>query len=108
MGLPQEVFILQRRNSIFQTAMFICCMIAAPWFVGSSGGAESTPPTTPPTPPATPTLELLQVASGFTSPLDIQQPLDSSGRLFVVQQGGKIMIVNSSGTVLSTPFLDLT
>jgi glucose/arabinose dehydrogenase len=53
-------------------------------------------------------LELLQVASGFLNPLDIQQPADSSGRLFVVEQGGKIKIVNSVGSVLAAPFLDLT
>jgi glucose/arabinose dehydrogenase len=78
------------------------CALSVCWAAGCSGGGNvvvNPPPIQ---------LELLQVASGFTNPLDIQQPADSSGRLFVVEQGGKIKIVSSPGTVLSTPFLDLT
>jgi glucose/arabinose dehydrogenase len=52
-------------------------------------------------------LELVPVASGFTQPLDLQAPDDNTGRLFVVEQGGKIKIIPSSGPVLSTPFLDI-
>jgi glucose/arabinose dehydrogenase len=107
MGLRLKFFFFRRRNSFLLAGLFICSLIAALSCLGCSGAAESNP-TTPPPPPPTPTLELLQVATGFTNPLEIQQPLDSSGRLFVVQQGGKIMIVNSSGKVLPTPFLDLT
>jgi len=48
------------------------------------------------------------VASGFSNPLDIQQPDDNSGRLFVVEQGGHIQIIQSNGTRAATPFLDVT
>lgn len=48
----------------------------------------------------------MPVASGFTNPLDIQQPNDGSGRLFVVEQGGRIKIIQG-GTVLGTPYLDI-
>ncbi len=50
---------------------------------------------------------LVQVASGFQRPLDLQQPADGTGRLFVVEQAGTIRIVQS-GTVLANPFLDIT
>lgn len=70
---------------------------------GCGSGTSSSPPP----PPASLQLELVQVASGFSSPLDIQQPADSSGRLFVVQQGGRIRIIQN-GNVLATPFLDLS
>ncbi len=65
--------------------------------------------TTPPPPPPPPTLqvELVPVASGFSSPLDIQQAGDASGRLFVVEQGGKIKIIQN-GNVLGTPYLDVS
>ena len=65
--------------------------------------------TTPPPPPPPPTLqvELVPVASGFSSPLDIQQAGDASGRLFVVEQGGKIKIIQN-GSVLGTPYLDVS
>jgi glucose/arabinose dehydrogenase len=62
----------------------------------------------PPPPPPTAQFELVQVANGFSSPLDIQQPADSTGRLFVVEQGGHIQIIQSNGTRAGTPFLDVT
>lgn len=71
---------------------------------GCGSGTSNAPP--PPPPPSL-QLELVQVASGFSSPLDIQQPADSSGQLFVVEQGGRIKII-LGGNVLSTPFLDLS
>ena len=52
-------------------------------------------------------LELVPVADGFSQPLDLQAPDDNTGRLFVVEQGGKIWIISSNGQVLSTPFLDI-
>jgi glucose/arabinose dehydrogenase len=43
----------------------------------------------------------------FSSPLYVAQPPGDGRRLFVVQQGGKIMVVRG-GRVLRAPFLDLT
>jgi glucose/arabinose dehydrogenase len=60
-------------------------------------------------PPPTPaTFDLVQVAAGFANPEDVQQPNDGSGRLFVVEQGGRIQIIHSDGTRTSSPFLDVT
>jgi glucose/arabinose dehydrogenase len=53
------------------------------------------------------TVALQSFATGFTSPTEITHP-PSDSRLFVVQQGGIIKIVNSNGTVNATPFLTLT
>jgi glucose/arabinose dehydrogenase len=66
-----------------------------------NGGSGGTPP------PPTLQVELVPVASGFTNPLDIQQAGDGSGRLFVVEQGGKIKIIQN-GTVAGTPYLDVS
>jgi glucose/arabinose dehydrogenase len=65
---------------------------------------------TPPPPPPSPTaqFDLVQIANGFSTPLDIQQPADNSGRLFVVEQGGHIQIIQGNGTRIGTPFLDVT
>jgi glucose/arabinose dehydrogenase len=46
------------------------------------------------------------VASGFAHPLDIQNAGDGSGRLFIVQQGGRIRILEN-GQMLDPPFLDI-
>lgn len=47
------------------------------------------------------------IASGFQSPLQITNAADGSGRLFVVEQTGKIKIIKG-GSVLAQPFLDIT
>jgi len=53
------------------------------------------------------TVALQSFATGFTSPVEITHPANDS-RLFVVEQGGNIKIVNTAGVVNGTPFLTLT
>ncbi len=45
-------------------------------------------------------------SGGFDRPLDIQNAGDGSGRLFIVEQGGLIRILQN-GVLLETPFLDI-
>ena len=47
------------------------------------------------------------IASGLTAPLDLEQPNDGSGRLFVVEQGGAIKIIQN-GALLPQPFLNIS
>jgi glucose/arabinose dehydrogenase len=47
------------------------------------------------------------VAQGFHAPVLVTHAGDGTGRLFVVEQGGSIRVVQS-GAVLPQPFLDLT
>jgi len=61
----------------------------------------------PPASSATQSLTLQALVSGFSSPLDLEQPNDSTNRLFVVEQGGRIKIVQN-GAVLATAFLDIS
>jgi glucose/arabinose dehydrogenase len=49
---------------------------------------------------------LSTVVSGLTAPLGLEQPNDNSGRLFVIQQDGRIRIIQN-GTLLTPPFLDI-
>ena len=51
-------------------------------------------------------IELKTIASGFSAPLYVTSAGDDSGRLFIVEQGGRIHIV-SDGALLETPFLDI-
>jgi len=44
--------------------------------------------------------------SGFSDPINIQHANDD--RLFVVEQGGRIKIIQSDGTVNTTPFLNIS
>jgi glucose/arabinose dehydrogenase len=69
------------------------------------------PPTIPPTipPPVvnkTPALQI--VADSMISPIAMAEPLDSTGRIFIVEQTGKIWIIDSTGKKLATPVSDVT
>lgn len=54
---------------------------------------------------AQPDLDLELVASGLSQPVDITSTED--GRLFIVEQSGRIKIINPDHTVVETPFLDI-
>ena len=56
---------------------------------------------------AAPDVKLVALVSGLSLPVDIAHAGDASGRLFVVEQGGRIRIIQN-GALLATPFLDLT
>ena len=67
------------------------------------------PPTTPPNAGAFPNPDLfqwVQVAAGLNRPLDVQEPRDGSARLFILEQSGRIRILQD-GVLLETPFLDI-
>ncbi len=53
------------------------------------------------------TVGLQLFASGLSSPVDIAHPANDA-RLFVVEKGGKIKIINPDGTVNATPFITIT
>ncbi len=59
------------------------------------GGGEST------------TIGLVQVASGFTSPVALAQPNDGTGRLFIVDQVGRINVL-APGQTTTSVFLDVS
>lgn len=76
-------------------------------------------PTSTPTPTPTPTPATVselpdpsgyswqEVVGGLDQPEGLTNAGDGSGRLFIVEQGGKILILKD-GALLPTPFLDLT
>ena len=62
---------------------------------------------TAPPPPGSITLALQTVASGLNSPVDLTAPAGDQTRLFVVEQAGRIRIIEN-GTLLPAPFLDIS
>ena len=52
------------------------------------------------------TIAIQSFATGFSGAIEITHANDS--RLFIVQQGGLIRILNSNGTINTTPFLNLS
>jgi glucose/arabinose dehydrogenase len=58
---------------------------------------------------APPSVALREVLSGFSQPVEMVSAKDGTGRMFVVEQSGKIKIVegiNTTATTRATPFLD--
>jgi glucose/arabinose dehydrogenase len=53
-------------------------------------------------------VDIQQVAEGFVAPIGVVAAPDNSGRLFVIDQIGKIWIIDATGNKLSTPFMDVT
>lgn len=52
-------------------------------------------------------LTLTPLATGLENPTDITNAGDGSDRIFVVEQGGRIQIIQN-GALLATPFLDIS
>ena len=78
--------------------LFACaCMLAAAVGIPSLQ-AQTLPP-----------LDAIRIAGGFSSPLFVTAPPNDASRLFVVEQGGLIRIIDlTTRTVKPTPFLDLS
>jgi glucose/arabinose dehydrogenase len=57
--------------------------------------------------PSTFSVKLTEVSSGLSQPLEVVDPNDGSGRLFIVEKTGTVRILND-GQVSDTPFLDIT
>ncbi len=55
-----------------------------------------------------PYAKLTEAATGLVSPVALTAPNDGSGRIFVVDQVGQIRIIDSSGDLVETPFLDIS
>jgi len=72
----------------------------------SLGCTNGTAPETPPPGGGDVELRLQEVASGLSSPVYVTSPADDP-RLFVVEQQGRIRIVES-GQLVATPFLDIS
>src|SRR5437867_7926035 len=72
---------------------------------GCGGGSSSTVVNPPPGGP--PALALSAFVSDLASPTGMEVPNDGTGRLFVLEQGGRIRIIQN-GALVATPFLDIT
>ena len=54
------------------------------------------------------TLTLTPFKSGFANPVFMSSAHDGTGRLFVVEKGGRVKVITRDGTVLPTPLIDLS
>ena len=93
-----------RRQLIVTLLLAVGALLAAtPAIVAQ----EATPEATPSFDPASFAVGLDLVVDGLDQPVFVADPADGSGRLFVVEQPGRIRILRD-GVVEPEPFLDLT
>ena len=52
-------------------------------------------------------LKLTEIARGYTSPIGLFSPTDETDRLFVMEQGGKIKIIQN-GNKIENPFINIS
>jgi len=55
-----------------------------------------------------PTVSVVDIANGFNSPIGVTHAGDGSNRLFVIEQGGTIKIVEPDGNHIKSPFLNIS
>ena len=89
---------------VFPSPGIFCAALFVSFLAVSCGSVSSN---NNPMPGTTASITTQVVASGFTVPLGLEHPDDGSGRMFVVEQGGTIQIIQN-GAVLPQPFLDIT
>jgi glucose/arabinose dehydrogenase len=82
-------------------------LLVASVVVTENCGGDHNPPTPPSTDPVTPNVTLTTFVGGLTNPVGFAPANDGSGRFFVLEQSGKIRVIQN-GALLGTPFLDIT
>lgn len=92
---------VRRRDKKNQTAYLL--ILLATCLVILLGGCKKSD-----TPVANVQSNLALVAANLVSPLSVVESPDATKRLFIVDQTGKIYIVPNNGTMLTTPFLDVS
>jgi glucose/arabinose dehydrogenase len=90
----------------FTASLALLCVLVAATILASNRDSRAASPLQ--TSAELPTLALSPaVASGLSLPIGITNAGDGSGRLFIIQQAGRIRLVKN-GSLLATPFLDIT
>src|SRR5262245_25545753 len=76
---------------------------------GCGGSDQQQAPTTAPSPPSATSLKFQTVVQSLTAPLYLAAPPGDASHVFVVEQGGTVRLLDMpSGSLQTSPFLDIT
>jgi glucose/arabinose dehydrogenase len=92
---------------MLKTRLYAALMVLVWFILIPVVHSQEAPITIRSAPPDRSQVQLVEIASGFDRPLGLTSPSDGSGRLFVIQQSGRIRIIENGG-YKDPPFLDLT
>jgi glucose/arabinose dehydrogenase len=94
---------MSKQQRLIVVTILTCLAIVLAWGIGRPSEATLAAPAAL----TWPALQLNLVASGLSSPVSMSAPDDQSGRLFILEQTGKVRIMKDR-VLLSTPFLDVS
>jgi glucose/arabinose dehydrogenase len=91
----------------WKTPLLLLGVVGLPFLLscGGNGTGSTAPP--PPSNQPPPALALSPFMTGLTSPDGFEMPNDGTSRIFILQQGGAIRIIQN-GALLTAPFLDVS
>ena len=98
---------MRTRLFLLRVVPLFLVSLAVVSIIGCGSSGTSMVQNTPPPPTTNGTIALTPVVSGLSNPVDLETPDDGTGRLFVLEQAGRIRII-SGGALMTTPFLDIT
>lgn len=95
-GVGNSCIMQGKIRKVLATVLLAATLFFAPGCDDDDGGNNNT------------RMDLQLVADGFASPIGLVSAPDNTNRLFVIDQVGKVWIIDASGNKLTTPFIDVT
>jgi glucose/arabinose dehydrogenase len=105
--MSNKVVVMGDRFIVKSLWWVVFCMTLALGGVLSVVHGQDTPITTRDSAPDASKYQLVEVVSGFNRPVFVTGAGDGSGRLFIMEQDGKIFVM-VNGALQETPFLDVS
>lgn len=96
-GVGKPRILQDKRRFIFATVLLAATLFLAPGCDDNDDGGNNNPK-----------MDLQLIADGFASPIGLVSAPDNTNRLFVIDQVGKVWIIDAAGNKLTTPFIDVT
>lgn len=88
----------------FQVTLYLIFILLLPGLISCSDDDDNVRPPTEPTQ----SIDLVLIAEDMVSPIGLVPSPDDTGRLFVIDQIGKVWIIDNTNNKLEEPFMDIS